>query len=200
MIADLITVKTKLNKIVNTYVKSEVEKRSQIFSLIQNKRIIHEGIKGKYNTMDGKEKDLIFKEIGSTKTFSKEELKNLSLPNFLKILQDVILDMSKQIEGGIFEDLNKTIEETGNTFDAKGEKLSIELLLKAYEKLPIDFEEGKAIMPTIVTSPKGAEDYQTALKSHTPEQRETYDKKFNELLRQKYEEFVSRENSRKLVD
>ena len=99
----------------------------------------------------------------------------------------------------IFGKINEVTSRTGMVTDARGKPFSPEMLLESLKKMEISFDQtGEARMPTLVMAPKLAD----SVKDKLPE----WDKdpelkrRLNAIIQKKRQEWIDRENSRKLVD
>ncbi|QQS18325.1 hypothetical protein IPL68_06950 [Candidatus Saccharibacteria bacterium] len=80
------------------------------------------------------------------------------------IVDEMAKEIGSQMAKYQFEVLNKTIEETGNSVDAKGQKLSPELFLETISMMSISFDkDGNPKLPTIVISPKTADQWKRVM-------------------------------------
>ena len=114
-------------------------------------------------------------------------------------LKKLAEELSSQQSKMVFERLNQITAKTGNIVDAGGQAISPDLILQMLEKIEIDFnEDGQPQLPTLVLSPE----YYERLKEKMPEweKDEHYNRKFNELIQRKRQEWHDRESHRKLVD
>ena len=114
-------------------------------------------------------------------------------------LENVAKELSSQQSKMILEHLNQITAKTGNVVDAGGQAINPDLILQMLEKMEMDFsEDGQPRLPTLVGSPE----YYERLKEKMPEweKDEHYNRKFNELIERKRQEWHDRESHRKLVD
>jgi hypothetical protein len=87
--------------------------------------------------------------------------------------------------------LEKVTEESGQVVDARGRRMSADLVLEALERMSIDFDdEGRAKMPTIFCHPSAIK----GLEPPTEEQKARFEK----IMEGKKSEFLARRRVRKL--
>lgn len=68
------------------------------------------------------------------------------------------------------------------------------------EKIQIPFENGVPVMPTIVAGPQVIEKLKENMQKMTEEEKKEFERKKQKIYEKKYEEYLSTENNRKLVD
>jgi hypothetical protein len=99
----------------------------------------------------------------------------------------------------LFSTLHKSVEEVGNTLDAKGQPLTAEMILKMWETMLINFDEqGNPQMPTLVFNPIQEERVKEQFRRLETEP-ELIKRKQEIMNRQKLD-WYDRESNRKLVD
>jgi hypothetical protein len=95
---------------------------------------------------------------------------------------------------------NEATEMTGNRIDARGHPMDGGLLLQMMETMPIDFDSAGNILPTttLLTHPAMTPSYEAAIKEieNDPELQSRHRADIN----RQYNDWLDRENSRKLVD
>lgn len=98
-----------------------------------------------------------------------------------------------------FETIQQAVEAVGNSFDAKGQKLSPDMVLQMWERMQLSFDSnGEWQRPTIVVHPDLGERARAILRAidEEPELRARRDK----IVNRQRDEWRVREASRKLVD
>lgn len=92
-----------------------------------------------------------------------------------------------------FASMEEITDATGNTIDANGQHLSMDLIIDSLERLPIEFdEEGNALLPSIIVHPHMAEHLRNLVT--TPEQ----DARFRTMIDKKKVEFYAAQRTRRL--
>lgn len=108
-------------------------------------------------------------------------------------VQDSVDKALPSLMSQIFGQMGEILREAGQDIDAQGQPLSMGLLLKALEKIEIDFDaDGKPKMPTLVVHPEMAK--KLAETPPTPEE----EKQLEALIERKRQEFYARRRVRKL--
>lgn len=200
MIVDFISIKEKLHNGINLYLRAEVKRRAPFLNMIGS-RYTHEGDESSYETVDKQEKKMEYKRAETKLILTKEEMSKITFPEILKKIEDLAEDMARQMEGGAFQTLAEETEKVGNTI--KGNPpFSPEALLQGLEMIDIDFDDArdKPSLPTIFIHPSQWEKIKEQDEKMTEEQKKEFEKKQQVVLDKKYQEYVTRENKRKLVD
>ena len=160
---------------------------------------IHEGDRWKIERSDGTESEQPYEELSSKFIIDLSEVPSLTPEKIREKLDVVAEDAARQMSQGIFRELQKAADETGNTVNAKGKPISKEHFLELLEKIETDFgPNGEWLPPSIVMHPD-------AWKANEPKFKEwEQDKEFTarheEMINKKREEWRAREALRKLVD
>jgi hypothetical protein len=161
----------------------------------------HEGKTLIHNTLDNQnsQKIMKYKKAEVTYKLAHQELATMTPEDAMVILDEKAKDMGGQMAKHQFQVLSDTIKETGNSVDAKGQKLTPELILETMRKISIDFDkDGKPKLPTIVISDKMSDAWKKVIKEAEadPHHKEEFDK----IIEQKRKEYNAEQASRKLVD
>lgn len=201
MIVDFPSIKQKLDRIADIYLRAEVDKRMPFLREVGKHRL-HEGDKHSYETVDNVERDLAMQEAGTSFSLTREQMACISFPEILKKLDEIAEEMANQIEGGTLQRLSDELEEQGRTVPGNP-PLSPETLLQALETVQIDFDEDardKPNLPMLVLHPDAAVRALEQEAAMTEEERERFDRKQAEILDLKYHEYMEREARRRIVD
>ena len=114
-------------------------------------------------------------------------------------LKKIAAELSSQQSKMIFEHLNEITAKTGNVVNAGGQAINPDLILRTLEQTEIDFsQDGQPRLPTLVVSPEQGDKLREKMLEWDKD--ESYNKKFNELIEKKRQEWHDRESHRKLVD
>jgi hypothetical protein len=161
--------------------------------------LVHEGDKLIYHTVEGDKKETTFNKIQSEFTMKNDEIIDKGAKALVSTINEIAGDFQNQIGNNILAKLEDTTKETGNIIDGKGQEISPDLIIKALEKMPIDFdEEGNPYMPTLFVSPEMGKKIGDKIPEW--EKDETHKRRVDELMLKKKEEWNDRESNRKLVD
>jgi hypothetical protein len=160
----------------------------------------HEGKILIHNTLDNssRQKTMSYQKSQFEYVFKYDKIPDMQPEDVLKIVDEKAEAMGEEMAKYQFKVLDETVKEAGNVVDAKGAKPNIDLFLGVLEKISITFDkDGNPNMPTLVISPKQANDWKAVMEqSKTPE----IDEKFKEIMKKKKEEYDAEQASRKLVD
>jgi hypothetical protein len=163
--------------------------------------IQHEGKTLIHNTLDNQasKKTMNYQMAKVEYKIEHAKIPDMNPEEVFAIVDEKAKDIGGQIAKYHFSVLNKTIKETGNSVDAKGQKLSPELFLETMSKISISFDkDGKPRLPTIVISPKTADQWKRVIAE--AEADPEHKKKFDAIIEQKKKEFNAEQARRKLVD
>lgn len=160
----------------------------------------HEGKTLKHNTLDKSRKQKVMKYQATSVEYRIEWAKvpDMTPEDVLAMLDEKAKIMGSEMAKYHFKVLDETVREAGNVVNAKGQKPSVDLFLETLEKISISFDkDGNPKMPTLVISPKQADDWKKVMDdSKTPE----VDARFKRIMEKKKEEYDAEQASRKLVD
>jgi hypothetical protein len=160
----------------------------------------HEGDRMIYRTVEGTQKELDYKKVQASFSISRDEIKSLTVEDIIKRVDAAAQELSGHMARTIFAAIDQGTKEAGTQIDHGGKPFSPEVLFEALEKISIDFDEDtkQPHMPSMVVSPELA----AKIKDKLPEweRNEEYKKRFDEIMKRKYEEWYARESNRKLVD
>jgi hypothetical protein len=147
---------------------------------------------------DGSREETQMYEAGSEVRISADEIRSLHLPNLLQKLDAAAEEIVSKQAKNFYETISKGVEQVGNTLDAGGRRLTVELFLEAFQKISIDFNpDGSPQMPTVHISP-GQKDDVTRMVQRL-ETEPALKQSFDDLIASKREEWRAREANRKLV-
>ena len=163
--------------------------------------IQHEGKTLIHNTLDDQasQQTMSYQMAKVEYRFEHAKIPEMTPEEVFEIVDQKAKDMGAQMAKYHFEVLNKVIKKTGNSVDAKGQKLSPDLFLETISKISIAFDkDGKPKLPTIVISPKTADQWKRVMAE--AEADPNHKAKFDTIIEQKKKEFDAEQARRKLVD
>lgn len=197
MLPDFPTIKRTLSELLGDFMHARVGYHWPPFQEIRHVRYF-EGDTHSMTREDGETEKSPFRTMASEITFQMDELPKLPLQTVLERLDGVAADMARQHAEMFYQTISDAVEKVGNVVDAKGKRLTAQMILEMYEKLQIDFDRfGQPNLQQIHLPPGLEERAEQALRelSEDPGMR----KQFENLIIQKKEEWRAREASRKLV-
>lgn len=200
MIVDFISIKKKLHQRIDILLRDEIKRRTPFLSMIGH-QLIHEGDRTFYETVNHEKKNLEYKKTESSFSFTREEMNKITFREIVEKIQKSAEDLAGQMERSMFKTLNETIEKSGNVIQGN-HQFSPEDFLQGLEMIQVDFDDSrdKPNLPFLVIHPKVAKKAMEQEVQMTEEEKREFDKKKEQILDKKYEEYVARENKRKLVD
>lgn len=163
--------------------------------------IQHEGKTLIHNTLDNQEsqKILSYQKAQVEYKFEHSKIPDMTPEEVFAIIDEKAKELGGQMAKYHFEILNKTIQETGNSVDANGRKLSPDLFLETISKISISFDkDGNPKLPTVIISPKTADQWRRVISE--AEADPEHKMKFNAIIAQKKKDFDAEQARRKLVD
>lgn len=199
MLPDFPSIKSDLINLVNKRLRHHAHMGAPLVAMMPYS-VQHEGDRMVYSTVEGNRKEVDYKRVGSSFKISRDEIKTLTAEDILKRIDATAKELAGKMERGIFSTIAQATKEAGTNIDYGGKPFSFETLLTALDTISIEFDEEtkQPQMPAIFMSPELYE----KIKDKLPEweQNEEYRKRWDEVLRRKYEEWYARESNRKLVD
>jgi hypothetical protein len=177
---------------------------------LQQRVAFHQGVAGRFGRQRVFEGDTTFlrrsasdtetnhfKNFSGSRTLAAERIASMTLMDVLQELDALAAEMGAQSAKHFFESLDKTLEAAGQVDDAKGAKISPELILRMLERIEMNFDDAGQNHLTVVIPPDmmGAFDAASRELDEDPVMRE----KHRELIERKREAWRVREASRRLV-
>ncbi len=198
MLPDFPKEKTLLAKFWNEYLEQKHLELLGVFSTIPS-FAVHEGDRWKIERSDGTESEQLYENMSSGFTINLNEVPTLTPEKIKEKLDTVAEDGAKQMTEKILKELQKTVEETGNTVNASGQPLSKEHFLEMLEMIETEFDlNGEWQPPSIIMHPNAWKANEAKFREW--EQDEDFTKRQSEIISKKREEWYAREALRKLVD
>lgn len=137
-------------------------------------------------------------QASSEVKFSGDEIQDIRLDQVLARLDQIAKDMAEQKAKQFFATITEGSQRAGTAVDAKGSPLTPELYLETLQKMLVAFHsDGSPIMPTLVVHPN-MRDTVEAMKNQI-ENDPILRRRFEEIMRNKREEWRAREADRSLV-
>jgi len=190
-------------------VKGDLAKKLEIF--VRERVQVHLGPLGQIrqaSVFEGESQQLVrakgdiehvpFEETYVDTQATPEELIGMPFDKLLERFDQMAQEMAGKIATSMYASLSEAVERVGNTIDARGTKLTAEMLLTSLGKIQIDFgPDGLPKLPAIHIHPKLVETVElaTAKLESDPALRQ----EFQALIDSKREEWNVREASRELV-
>lgn len=200
MIFDFTTIKHELDRLANQFLRAKVKEHGTLASRFPTQRHF-EGNRSSLVDSENRRRDMDYHEMSSTLSFNKEEYLTIRLPAVLKRIDDAAKEMAEQMNKAVIETMQNAVQETGNIMNAK---LTPAAFLKAIEMMPLDFDKTrdkpKLADLTLFASPEAAKSLMEADANMTEEQRAAHNAELERILDIKYEEYIEREKSFRIID
>lgn len=198
MLPDFPEFKTEIHKRFRSRYQEYVNSQVPMMT-VGRKRYIHEGDRYTYSTVDGKIVDGTPKLVESAFSVSIEQVPSLGMQEIWHTITEPAEDMAKQMSQHLMEVMDNAVAASGNVVNAEGKEFSPDLLLQVMSKIHIEFDsEGHPLLPTLLAHPELAAFIQR--NKHKWEQDAGFDRRWDELILKKREEWRDRESNRALVD
>lgn len=201
MITDFPEAKKEIKKAVDSVLRAKVKQNAPMLSLVGGKTL-HEGDSMGVIHEDGRHVVNPFQHAESQFSVSREEMLTLKPDDLMAKVSTAAEDMAGQMERHLFQTIDESVKESGNTIPGNPE-LSPEAILTALEMISVDFENddrSKPVMPTIVTAPGAFEKLKEHEAKATEEEKQEYKKKQEAIMDKKYQDHLADLESRKIVD
>lgn len=153
--------------------------------------------------MDGYIKKGVYKEISSGFKISNEEMILKGPEAIFSRVKEAADEMINQTHKDVLREMDEATKRTGNVVSAKSKTITPELVLAALDKVALDFDDcGFPIMPALVVSPPDFEALQKAVPEWLlqPLAIKRYELMRKIIIEKKRQEWIDRENNRKLVE
>jgi hypothetical protein len=195
MLPDYSETKRLFGRFFQTYARRKARAISP-FAAVQT-RYLHEGRGMKVMRADDSESDTEVQQLSSEMEIKFDEIPELTFEKAIAKYDEMILDMVRKQTGFALERLNQDIPPT-QTVDGQGKKLDAEIILEMLETIQLEFyPDGRPHELHVVGG------------LFTPERLKAVDEEFqnnpelqkrhDELMARKREEWRAREADRKLV-
>ncbi|MEN9920729.1 MAG: hypothetical protein RL538_622 [Candidatus Parcubacteria bacterium] len=201
MITDFPEVKRELQKAMNIALQDGVKQNAPMLSMVGGKTL-HEGDSMGVLHEDGRHVVNPLQYAESQFSVSREEMMSMKPDELMAKVNTVAVDMAGQMERNLFQSLDESIKESGNTIPGNPE-LSPDSILVALQMIVVDFEDddrSKPVMPTIVTAPGGYEKLKEQEDRASEEEKKDYKARQEAILDKKFQEHLADLESRKIVD
>lgn len=191
MLPDYLNIKEKLKKKINHTMQQALLLHLGPLADVP-KFIFFEGNKAIIIREDGSVAEMNPKEMKVATEIKLEELEDMNHEMVFDKINTIAEKMAEKQAKLSYEVIRKTTEEIGNVTNSSGGSFSVDSLLKALEKIHIDFdEEGQPSGLTFVANPNAPIDKDVSQIANDP--------RYQALMERKREEWRVRESHRKLV-
>ena len=193
MLPDFPKIKRKVNELLTRYLQRLV-RADPLLSKIKEQPVF-EGNRMSSGVRTG---ESVFEQISAQSPVKRKDIIEKGLKVYFKSIPLMADEIIKQKTKLLFAKIGQSTQETGNIVDLKGKPLTPERFLELLEKIWIDFDDkGKPHIPTLVVSPETG--IQLKQKFAEWAKDPVHERKFEELMERKREEWNDRESNRKLV-
>lgn len=195
MLPNFPKVRSTIGKFLRDYLEIRTSAHSGILQQMKKKVALHECNKYDQHRFDGSTEKQPLSGLSSKITISKTDLDEKGFAAVLEAYDRAAKDVADKQTSFIFGRFDEIVESTGQSFDAGGKQLTMDLLLDILDKTEIDFDEqGQPNLPTLFS---GRAFHETAQKWTITDEQE---KRFEEIIERKWFAWRDRESDRRLVD
>jgi hypothetical protein len=199
MLPDFPNILAKLDNLITKRLQYRVRMGDPIISMAHH-TFQHEGDRMVFGTVDGKQKEMDYKQFESVFQISREEIKSLTIGDIIKKIDAVAEEMTGNMARTMFSTIEQITKEAGTSIDQGGKPFTFETFLEVLERVWIDYDEetGRPHMPSLVMHPN----LYAKIKDKLPEWESNpeYKRRYEEIMKRKYREWYDRESNRKLVE
>jgi hypothetical protein len=189
MLPDYSETKELFSRFFQTYIRRKARAISPLADV--RVRYLHEGKGMKMIRADQTESNTGAQQLSTMTEIKIDEIPDLTLQKALAKYDEMILDIVRKQTGFALDRISEDIPKS-QSVDAKGKKLDAELILQVLETIQLDFyPDGRPHELHVVGGLFSAERLKAA--------DEELQKRYEELIVRKKEEWRAREASRKLV-
>ncbi|MGK2885620.1 MAG: hypothetical protein ACSLE8_12740 [Rhodococcus sp. (in: high G+C Gram-positive bacteria)] len=199
MVVDFPALKSELNDWLAAVSRAQLRSASLLGMFPRH--IQHEGENFTYSTVDGSLRSMDYTKIEESITTTAADIAAMSRHDLVKLTLSVMESVATQATQASFDAINREVEAVGNTVRT-ADPTGPDALLAVLVKIQIDFDDtrDRPQLPTMVCHPSRVAELQARWDSLTADQKLEFEQRREAILDRKYEEYVSRENNRTLVD
>jgi hypothetical protein len=196
MLPDYPTLKLELADFLNRILRSRIASHQGFVGRLGKHRVF-EGRRSHIRRATGDSETTDFEGVSVEREISLSKVPTITLIDIFREVDSVAAEMGTKMSKAFFRSLDKSLDAAGQVDDAKGEKLSPELLLKAMEGIEVDFDENGNYKLSLVIHPSMSEAAATA--GRRLEEDPIFRERHRDLIERKREAWRVRETSRRLV-
>ncbi len=197
MLPDIPKLKNRLYELLMLALEQERFQASPILSMTP-KHPIMEGNKAFLVREDGVREEIRMKHSESSIEYDIRDISKLTIDEMYQRYRDAIQKIVVEQHAHYLQELEEAVQKVGNVVDAKGKEPSPDIILEAFEKISVDFDElGRPRWPTLIV---GGEMEEKMKQIQDQFDREPYKSQWELLVEKKREEWRARESRRTLVD
>jgi hypothetical protein len=198
MIPDFPDEKEKLMQLWNKYLQKKISENLGFLGTLPQYRN-YEGDQWKLSREDGSVEVIDYDHIQGLLDINVDEVPDLTPEKIRQKLDNLSNEIAAQMSKNTYAEISRVTKLSGNEIDAKNKPFSKVLFLELIEKVVLDFDQnGDLNQPTMVMDPVFWEKNKDKIMAW--EKDEEFVRKHEQLIAKKKEEWIDRENNRKLVD
>lgn len=197
MLPDYPSLKQEIAEVLQIVFQKRIEQYTVGLRKVPKTRVFEgKGMIMKRKTGEEDETPLISTEV--VFEVKMDEVPGMSVFDLLKKIDEAAREMAGKMESRFFTGISEILDRTKQNIDQKGKPLSARTILNALKKIFIPFDDkGQPELPTFFMHPNLKEPMKKALTEL--QERPELKKEYDEIMKQKKEEWRAQEASRKLV-
>ena len=197
MLPDFPMHKEHINNLIQERLKTILN--SDALMGILPRRRVHEGSRLHTSSVDGYEETTGYFEATSELAVTTDEIIAKGPEVYLELLPKVAEELIATQKREFFRVMDETTEKSGNVIDAEGRPFHPEMLLEALERMSVEFDRnGNPSNLTFIAHPAQMSEGKNKSKEWNDDP--VLSDRYERIMKKKKEEWLDRENSRKLVD
>lgn len=199
MLPDFPETKSKIQHFMTLYMRQQTSQANPFLQSGVRKSFVCEGDRMRIERADSSVSQTPFVEVSSETQIKTSDIKNHTFQDLFDLQSKMALDIAQQQTVHVNQELINSLDSAGQTTGAKGKPLCWDNILDAIEKMHVEFNpetkepEKITLMGGALTSEK-LKELDEEYKSNPK-----IEKRHNEILLKKKEEWRAREADRKLV-
>ncbi len=205
MIIDFPEAQTYIAKIISQYVNRQIRERSKLLSMMNPVHVVHEGDRIGIHREDGSRESKPLTLHKSEVQITGDNGVAIGAEELVKGLDDMVGDMSRQLEKSVVSGIQDIAEKGENTVSGSMDNIESmqDMLLQSMENMHIDFKDGdrnKPILPSLLVHPTMGSKLAELASGETQIQKDNFKEREKKILDEKYKDYINDINSRIIVD
>jgi hypothetical protein len=192
------SIKIDINKLLEQISREASANQMGVFKN-SPKMVQHEGDKAVFITSDGEVQHIDYQLIESERSITDEMMLSITPEEIIKMAADIGTEMGTKQSKHSFQRISEATTKVGNVVDGSGKPFTMDMFYEVIEKIHIEFDENEQPrMPSIVLGPEMHKKVTAVFEKEG--NTEENQRRHEEIMKRKLEEWRERESHRKLVD
>jgi hypothetical protein len=196
MLPDFSETKRLFKRFFETYMRQKAREVSPLLNAVQV-RYIHEGRGMKVTRADNSESESKIHQLSAMGEIKFDEIPDLTFEAVIRKFDEITIDMARQQINFAMERISDELPES-QTIDAKGQRLSPEIMYRMFDAIDLEYNPDGTPQPLHLLGHLFTEEKLLSVQAEIKADPEM-NRKFDELMKRKKEDWLAREAARKLV-